>query len=116
MSIGMSYEEYWYGDVRMAGAFLEAERLRKKQRNTDAWIQGLYVYEAVARLAPIFRFGVKHPKPIDYMDKPYDLYSDKKDKEEEEKRKDNAQYAENERLRAILYLKQWAKANQKTSE
>ena len=78
--------------------------------NEDEWLQGLYVYEAVARLAPIFRFGVKHPKPIEYMDKPFNLYKGK-DEDPEENKKDNSQYAENERMRAILYLKQWAKAN-----
>lgn len=97
----------------MAGAFLEANRLRKKQNNENAWIQGLYVYEAVARLAPIFRFGVKHPKPVDYMDKPFDLFSDKKNEDDEENKNKDPQYAENERLRAILYFKRWAKANQK---
>lgn len=107
MALGMTYEEYWYGDVRMIGAFIEADRLRKQQRNREMFIQGAYVYDAIARLAPIFRFGVKHPKPVDYLEKPYDIYGEEK-KEEAPK---NEQYAENERLRAIIFLRQWAKAN-----
>ena len=45
---GMSYDEFWYGDPIRAVAYREAHRLRIEQANQQLWLQGLYVYNAVA--------------------------------------------------------------------
>ena len=80
--MGMPYDLYWDGDPQAVRAFREADRMRQKRANTEAWIQGMYVYDAVARLAPIFRTNFsKHavrPKAEPYLEEPYDLFGDRK--------------------------------------
>ena len=43
----MTYDQYWYGDVRMARAFYQAEKLRQERRDADAWRIGSYVADAI---------------------------------------------------------------------
>lgn len=53
MSIGMSYDEFWYGDAERAIAYRKAEELRKKRLNEQLWLQGMYFYEALCDVSPI---------------------------------------------------------------
>lgn len=87
LKIGMTYDQFWDGDVSAHKAYLKAEKLRVKDMNRMLWLQGMYVYEAVGDLAPYFKaFSKARPKP--YPDKPYDLFDeDRKRREEEEARK-----------------------------
>lgn len=102
----MTYEQYWYGDVWMVGAFREAEKLRLQRVNAEAHLQGAYFYEALLCVAPVLHaFAKKGTKPGKYSSKPYDLYGDKSIKEEEsEKQKEERE--EKERLIAKLYMNQ----------
>lgn len=105
MSIGMSYDEFWYGDCWVASYYREAWKLKKQQLNEQFWLQGVYIYEALIDVAPILHaFTKKGTKPLPYPDKPYDLY---KDAQKDEKKKQ--QEIENEKIRAELFLKQWVK-------
>ena len=47
MSIGMTYHEYWDGDSMMAKYFREAEERKRERENYNAWLQGVYIYEAL---------------------------------------------------------------------
>jgi len=104
--MGMTWEQYWHGDVTMVAAYAEAERLRQQRQNSEAWLQGMYIYDAILRAAPILQaFAPKGTRPHPYLDKPYEPQA--------ETAKANAQQiAENERLKAILYFKNWARAAQ----
>lgn len=68
----MTYDQYWYGDPQMARAFYEAEKLRQKLANRDAWLHGVYVYRALdATVGNMFRKTGSEPavypsKPIDF--------------------------------------------------
>lgn len=106
MAIGMTYDEYWYGDVRMTGAFIEADKLRQKQKNTEMWLMGLYVYDAISRLAPILNGFAKDPKAKDYPKMPYGEKEKKKDEPSE-------QEVANERLKSQLFFENWARATSK---
>lgn len=113
MAIGMTREEYWHGDVRMTRAFLEAEAIRQKEKlremNRQAWLSGMYIYDALIRVAPLYQpFSKSHSIP-DYPNEPYDLFAEEKKAEEERRRAEEA-HAENERLKAALFFKNWAKA------
>lgn len=110
MAIGMTYEQYWYGDVHMVRAFREADKLRQQRINQEAHLQGLYFYEALLDVSPILHaFAKKGTKPIKYSAKPYELFNDKKnrkiDTEEERERKE-----ERERLQAKLYMRNFVRA------
>lgn len=104
----MTYEQYWHGDVWMVEAFREAERLRQERTNTEAWLQGMYVYDAIARISPILHaFAKKGTKPQPYVQKPYEFDKRKRTEAEQE------QIRENERLKSILFFKNWARSAQK---
>jgi hypothetical protein len=93
----MTWEQYWYGDVWMVEAFLEADKLKRDRFNAQAHLQGLYVYEAIGDMAPILHaFAKSGSKPRPYPEKPYSLNGE----DEEEK----AAKEEQERVRARLYM------------
>ena len=47
MSIGMSYQDYWYGDVDLVRYYYKAYQLRLEQQDYNAWIAGAYVKMAI---------------------------------------------------------------------
>lgn len=62
----MSAEEFWHGDPRLAVAYRDAEQIRRDNRDTNQWLQGRYVYEALLAASPAFREiskGINHPYP-----------------------------------------------------
>lgn len=111
LSIGMTWEQYWYGDVWMVEFFREAERLRQERINVEAWVNGMYVYDAIGRMSPVLHsLSKKGTKPIPYPSKPYEISNRKKTKEEKNMEE------ENERLKAIFFFKNWVRTAQKNFE
>jgi len=84
---GMSYRDYWYGDPWMAKTYREAHLLRRKMRNEELWLMGLYNYHATGAVIAT-AFG-KHRE--DYVKKPFNIFPktdiEKKEEEREKKRK-----------------------------
>ena len=104
MSIGMSYEQFWYEDCWVAKAYLKAYKLKKEQLNEQFWLQGMYIYEALVDVSPILHaFSKKGTKPLEYPKEPYPLH-----KKEEKKVTEQEQYIEREK--AELFFKNWSKA------
>lgn len=80
LSIGMTVEQYWDDDPSLARGFHEAEQLRLKRRNQELWLQGAYIYEVMARMAPILVANPKkNAKPKPYIEEPYPLYEKKEE-------------------------------------
>ena len=75
MSIGMSYDEFWNGDVSMVKAYRVAYDLKEKRKNQELWLQGMYFYEALCDASPLFRFSMKKGiiKPEPYLREPYPI-------------------------------------------
>lgn len=73
MSIGMSYDEFWNQDVALVGVYRKAQDLRDKRRNRELWLQGMYFYEALCDVSPLFRFSMKKGtiRPEPYAREPY---------------------------------------------
>ena len=88
MSIGMTYDEFWHGDVSMVRAYRKAQELRDKRKNQELWLQGMYVYEAICDVAPILHaFAKKGTKPEPYAKEPYPITeADVREREEREAR------------------------------
>jgi hypothetical protein len=84
MAMGMTYEQFWDGEPSMCKAVRKAHKLRQEMKNQDAWIQGMYIYEAIADLVPVLRFSTRKEKAVPYRDKPYDFFSDEKKKKRRE--------------------------------
>lgn len=69
LSIGMSYDQYWHGDVLLAKAYYEADRKRMEREDLNAWLNGLYVYKAME--ATIGNIGKKPGEQMNrYPEKP----------------------------------------------
>lgn len=78
----MTYDQFWHGDVSAHKAYREAAKIALSRSNQMAWLQGMYVYEAIADLAPYIKaFSKSRPKP--YRDKPLDIFEDERKAREE---------------------------------
>ena len=86
LAIGMAYEQYWDGDVCAHKAFREAQKIRLSEANQLAWLQGVYVYEALLDITPYLKaFSKGKPKP--YSKEPYDLFKEQREAREEREAK-----------------------------
>jgi hypothetical protein len=94
LSIGMSYEEFWNKDVYLVKAYKKAEEYRFNRMNRDAWVQGMYIYEALADVSPVLNaFAKKGTKIRPYSKEPYAFTFGEKDKEEQSVKKQNEMFA-----------------------
>lgn len=111
ISIGMTYEQFWYGDPTIANMYLEAFEIKEKREAEKVkwitWEQGLYVYEAICDVSPVLRAFSKATKPLPYPERPYAT-------EEKEKQDKKIKELEQERdkYRTQIYFQNWA-ANMK---
>lgn len=85
MAIGMTYEQFWDGDSTMVIAYRKADRLKADIVNRNAWLQGMYVYEALCDVAPIVRAFSKAKSPTKYRSEPFELREPEIKKEVETK-------------------------------
>ena len=96
MSIGMSYDEFWNQDVALVRAYRKAQEIRDRRQNQAMWLQGLYIYNALCDVAPIFHaFAKKGTKPTPYIEEPYPITA-----AEVNERKARELRAKEERLKA----------------
>lgn len=69
--------------MELARYYREAHKLRRKQRNEELWLQGLYIYEAILDVAPVLHpFARKGTKPTPYREEPHELFPRRKEKRE----------------------------------
>ena len=87
MSIGMTYNEFWEGDVALPKFYLVAYKKREERRieqvDHAAWLNGLYTkraYEVVLSNA----FAKKGTPPQQYYEQPMSQLQKQKKKTEEE--------------------------------
>lgn len=87
MAIGMSYDDFWYKSPHIAKMFLKAHKIKQKQRNEEMWLQGYYVYIAVASVSPVLHaFAKKGTKPLPYLKEPLAITKEEFDKQQEKAR------------------------------
>ena len=100
LAIGMSFAEYWEGDPKLAQYYRKAYQIKQEEINNAAWLQGVYIYDAVSTaLHNALRGMGKNPPPAkDYAKKPYEIF--KKEKTPEEK----ALEVEKEQEKAALWM------------
>lgn len=93
--MGMTYEQYWEQSPHLAVVYRKAYRLRRETENEQAWLQGLYVFDAFAVcLANAFaKSGQKRQR---YLERPIDIFP----LTEEEKKRREAE--ENEKMRQAM--------------
>ena len=91
----MPREEYWNGDIFAAFDYAEANLIRMNNKNSEAWLQGLYNYAAFGiNLANAFSKNGSEKK--EYPDRPFEIFKNN----EENNRSDD----ETEALKARLIM------------
>ena len=88
LSIGMTEAQYWDGDPALPRYYRKADELRMERQNEEAWLQGMYVYDAIIRLTPILHaFAKKGAKPKPYVEEPYPITQKKQEDKQQRKEK-----------------------------
>lgn len=68
----MTYEQFWEMDCTLVRAYNKAASIRRDIENQNAWLQGMYFYDALCCVAPAMRaFNPK--KPAKYRDHPFEV-------------------------------------------
>ena len=89
----MTPEQYWDGDPTLAKYYRKADEMRRQRKNQELWLQGMYIYEALCDVSPIYNaLARKGTKPRPYVDHPYSIteserINEKKLREEKEREK-----------------------------
>ena len=89
MAMGMSYTEFWDEPPFLAVAYRKAYRLKREIENEQAWLQGLYVYDAFA-VCMANAFSKRGSKRQNYFERPIDIFPLT---EREKKERENAEFA-----------------------
>lgn len=107
--MGMSYEQYWEQSPYLTVAYRKAYRIRRETENEQAWLQGLYVFDAFAVvLANVFsKRGTKKQK---YIERPIDIFPLT---EREKKRREAEENAKMQAVMESMIRKQRAKRKPK---
>jgi hypothetical protein len=108
----MTYDEYWYGDPLMVGAFYKADKLRQEKTDADAWLFGSYVLQALQATVGNM-FLSKGKEPYRYPKKPIlteERANKEAEKREQEKReRDEAAFARAWMIQFCEVGKNWGK-------
>jgi hypothetical protein len=94
LSIGMTPEQYWDGDPWLCKAYRRKAEFDKERLNEQLWLQGMYIYEALADVAQLFNGMVTKPKLLPYPTEPYPLSgtaSEERKRREYERKKEAVQ-------------------------
>lgn len=102
MVMGMTPTEYWDGQPHLAVAYRKAYRLKRQMDNEQAWLSGLYVYDAVA-VCMANAFGKRGAKKQNYIEKPIDIFPLT---EREKKRREQEEYAKMQRAMETMRQQQ----------
>ena len=107
LAIGMSFAEYWVGDPSLARYYRKAYRIKQDEINNNAWLQGLYIYDAVSTALhnALRGMGKNKPPAKDYAKQPYDFNN--KVKTEVEK----AREVEIEQEKAAAWMENFVRMN-----
>lgn len=72
LAIGMSHEQFWYGDPWLCVVFRDMHNLKREMRNEELWLQGLYNFNALSTVLSNFgQMFTKHKRaPQKYIQQP----------------------------------------------
>lgn len=104
LSIGMSSAEYWDGDADLPRYFRRAFKMKQERVNHEAWLHGLYVYDAT--ISAMTHLSNNKNEHKSYATKPYSFTPEEVEKEREDK-------VEEAQAQAEVWMKSWASATQK---
>jgi len=112
LALGMTYDQYWYGDPLMVRAYYKADRIRQQRMNDEAWLYGAYVLRAMQSalsVSDLFRPKGQH-QGIKYPEKPIEVDGEEKDELYREQREEQeALYAQAYMMNMVMSGKNWGK-------
>lgn len=80
LAFGMTYDQFWRDDPKLVKAYRKAHELKKEWANQDAWLQGMYFYEALCDVSPVLHaFAKPGTRPIQYPQRPYGTETEEKE-------------------------------------
>ena len=86
LSYGMTCQQFWEDEPSLAADYREAHKIMQKRQNLNAWLQGLYVYNAIGSFVEILpAFPKNGAKVQPYMAEPIAM-TDEEVKEREERK------------------------------
>ena len=119
MSIGMSYEEFWFGKTDLAKYYLEAYKIKEKREAQKTkytiWEQGMYIYGALCYVSPIIRAFSKAKNPLPYPEKPWGI-EQFENKPKGVKTQRQKELEKIELFKTQIFLENWARQTQKKFE
>ena len=116
LEAGMTYEQYWDGDVEMTVGYRKALDRRREWQNQMLWLQGRYFYEALHAIMPALSIKTKEQiKP--YLEEPIPITvkAEKEKKERDERRQFDENFAALQRLATAFNAKYQKKGGESTN-
>ena len=92
----MSYEEFWYKDVKLVEYYRKAHEQKTRRENEMMWMQGIYYLEALQATVGNM-FMKKGSKPHEYPKAPYPITE-----QEREARREQEERLKQERMKAAF--------------
>lgn len=84
MSIGMTYDEFWYKEPERTKYYRDSHILQCKSKNQELWLQGMYFISSI-------QVALDSKRKAKYPERPIDIYpkteAEKKAEAERERRK-----------------------------
>jgi hypothetical protein len=105
----MSYAEYWEGDPKLAQYYRRAYQIKQEEINYNAWLQGMYMYDAESTALYNALRGKNSPAK-EYAKQPYEFNN--KQKTEQEKAKE----VEIEQEKAAAWMENFVRLNSNKSQ
>lgn len=97
LAMGMTWTQFWVDEPKLAIAYRKADAIRKRRRNEELWLEGIYVAEALnATVGNMFSKGQKNVYPAE----PFPLTEG-----ERQERREREEKARMERMKAAFIAK-----------
>jgi hypothetical protein len=94
LAMGMTWTQFWIDEPELAIAYRKADAIRKRRKNEELWLEGMYVAEALgATVGNMFSKGQKHQYPAE----PFPITV-----EEQQERREREEKARMERMKAAF--------------
>lgn len=107
--MGMTEEQYWDKSPYLAVAYRKAYKLQRKAGNEQAWLQGIYFFDAVSA-AIGNAMAKKNAKRLTYLERPIDIFPLS---EREKKQREQEEYAKMQMALETMVRKQRRQKKQK---
>ena len=96
LAMGMTWSQFWEDEPKLAIAYRKAENIRKRRKNEELWLQGLYVAESLKSTVCNMFNKTKHQ----YPEEPFPITVD-----EQKERREREEKARLERMKAAFIAK-----------